>query len=571
MTLVARVLPDIRSSEKTFDYLVPEPLRDQVRVGTQVRVDLHGRRVGAWVVELDVTPPAGVTLKPIAKVTGHGPPADVIGIARWAAWRWAGRLTPLLVTASPPLAVPGLPPPGQRPGPPAPLDALAVAALDRGRCVLRLPPATDPFALVLAAAARGNALVVTPSHTQARHLALRLRRAGLPVALHPRDWALGAAGATVVGTRAAAFAPVADLAAVVVLDEHDEALKEEQTIAWHARDVAAERARRAGVPCVLASPVPSLEALAWGPLVTPSRNDERAGWPVLEVVDRSNDDPRERSLVTDALARHLRSGRRVVCVLNTKGRARLLACASCTALARCERCAAAVAETDEGVLHCPRCSFERPLVCSACGATRLKRVRPGTARLREELEAAAGSPVVEAVAGVEVPPNTRLTIGTEAALHVVPEADVVAFLDLDAELLAPRYRANEEVMTLLARAARMVGGRAGGGRVLVQTKLPRHEVLDAVLLADPGRLVGAEQARRVELGFPPARALATVSGASAEAFVAALDHPVGVEVLGPSDGTWLVRAPDHRTLCDALAAAPRPPGRLRIVVDPLRL
>src|SRR5205085_4217700 len=39
-------------------------------------------------------------------------------------------------------------------------------------------------------------------------------------------------------------------------------------------------------------------------------------------------------------------GPRAVCVLNRKGRARLLACAACSELARCERCEAAVAEAD---------------------------------------------------------------------------------------------------------------------------------------------------------------------------------------------------------------------------------
>jgi primosomal protein N' (replication factor Y) (superfamily II helicase) len=71
---------------------------------------------------------------------------------------------------------------------------------------------------------------------------------------------------TVVGARAAAWAPAPDLAAVVVLDEHDEVWQEERVPTWHARDVAIERARRAGVPCVLVSPTPSLEALG-----TPAR------------------------------------------------------------------------------------------------------------------------------------------------------------------------------------------------------------------------------------------------------------------------------------------------------------
>jgi primosomal protein N' (replication factor Y) len=47
--------------------------------------------------------------------------------------------------------------------------------------------------------------------------------------------------------------------------------------------------------------------------------------------------------------------------------------------------------------------------------------------------------------------------------------------------------------------------------------------------------------------------------------------PPGIELLGPADGRWLVRAPDHRALCDALAGIERPPGRLRVAVDPPRV
>jgi primosomal protein N' (replication factor Y) len=116
-----------------------------------------------------------------------------------------------------------------------------------------------------------------------------------------------------------------------------------------------------------------------------------------------------------------------------------------------------------------------------------------------------------------------------------------------------------------------VGGKAGGGRLVVQTHLARHEVVQAALNADPSRVATAERARRAELRFPPVTAMAEVSGAAAGEFVGAIGAQLGVEVLGPSDGRWLVRAPDHRTLCDALAATPRPPGRLRVAVDPPRV
>ena len=93
--------------------------------------------------------------------------------------------------------------------------------------------------------------------------------------------------------------------------------------------------------CTLVSPAPTLEALQLGELVAPPRDEERAGWPVLQVVDR-RDEPPGAPLFSDALAQVLRTDARVVCVLNRKGRSRLLACASCGELARCEACDAAV-------------------------------------------------------------------------------------------------------------------------------------------------------------------------------------------------------------------------------------
>ena len=104
----------------------------------------------------------------------------------------------------------------------------------------------------------------------------------------------------------------------------------------------------------------------------------------------------------------------------------------------------------------------------------------------------------------------------------------------------------------------------------MQTRVPGHEVIDAALHADPSRLAVVEAARRAALRFPPETAVAAVSGKAAPAFVAALAAGAGVDVLGPANDRWLVRAPDHTTLCDTLAATPRPAGRLRIEVDPLR-
>ena len=562
---IARVLPDL-PLDKVFDYLIPDHLASDVRVGTMVRVPLQGRRIGGWVVGMAGEAATDRPLQPLAKVTGWGPPADIVALARWAAWRWAGRPAQLMGTASPPRAVRALP---------APVAARLEPTLRPGVAVHRLAPAADVLPLALAAAGHGDALVLAPSHTAAGLLAARLRREGHRVALVPQDWALAAAGGCVaVGARAGAWAPRPRLGAVLVVDEGDEAYQEERAPTWNARDVAVERARRAGVPCVLTSPCPSLEALSYGPLVTPSRTEERSGWPVLEVVDRRPEPPGSGlySSRLVALAREAEPDARLVCVLNRKGRARLLACAACRELVRCEPCGAAVDGTDDG-LCCRCCGTARPRICIVCGGTRLATLRVGVTRAREELELLANRPVAEVSADTAAgppPAGVPILVGTEAVLHRAAGARSVAFLDFDQELLAPRYRAAEAALGMLARAARLVGGRTGTGRLLVQTRMPTHEVIDAALHADPSRLAVVEAARRAALRFPPETAVAAVSGQAAAAFVEALPDDGRLEVLGPANDRWLLRAPDHTTLCDVLAATPRPAGRLRIEVDPLR-
>jgi primosomal protein N' (replication factor Y) (superfamily II helicase) len=601
--VIARVAPDVAGIAKTFDYLVPPAMEADVRIGTIVRVPLGGRRVAGWVVELADEPSTDRPLQPLAKVTGWGPPADLVDLAGWAAWRWAGRRSALLKTASPSGAVRGLParPPGGPPaGPtstptdPSPALSLAADAFDRRLAVVRTPPADDLLPFVLEAAAREDALVLAPSLSAAALVAARLRRRDIRVAEMPRDWALAAAGGCVaVGARAGAWAPRPRLGAVLVLDESDEAYQEERAPTWNARDVAVERARRAGVPCVLTSPHPSLDALALpgAEVLVPSRTEERAGWPVVEVIDRRHEPPGS-GLYSSRLIAVLRdagAGRRAVAVLNRKGRAALLACVACGELARCEVCTGPMAEAVDdrdggGALRCRRCRAARPSVCMACGATRMKAIRVGVTRAREELELLVGRPAAEVTAGDAEKtgtgrvPDASLLVGTEAVLHRVAGAHVVAFLDFDQELLAARHTAGEQALALLGRAARLVGGR-DGGRILIQTRLPGHEVLDAAVHADPSRFAVVESARRAALRLPPETALAVVSGPAAPAFVesleAALDvggpEPAAVEVLGPADGRWLVRAPDHATLADALALATRPPGRLRVEVDPRRV
>jgi primosomal protein N' (replication factor Y) len=615
-----RVRTELAALSKTFDYAVPAGWDHDVRVGTRVRVPLHGRSVRGWVVATGAgtgatDAPPGVELLPLKSWLGWGPPEDVVELAEWAAWRWAGTATFFLRTASPDAIVrslPRLPPMAARPAwtatsAPHPWTG----ALDRGsgETVVRLPPATDLIDLVLSVIADthvrqrdGSVVVLVPSIGWAERLVARLGRRGVPAT---SDWTEARAGwPVVVATRRGAWSPVPSLAAAVVLDAHDPAYREESAPTYSAVAVLRERARGTGAPCLLVSPVPPMEVTAAGPVetVVPPPQDERAGWPALEAVDRRGADPRS-GLFSEEFVRLARSvlddpsaveRGPLVCVYNRTGGARLLACAHCGELAQCGRCGAAVVRPkDEEVLHCPRCGEVRPVVCPHCGRLRMKALRVGVSRLREELAALLGVGVGE-VAGprpaerrrhpghdFERSADTtlateRVLVGTEAVLHRVRRAAAVCFLDIDLHLLAPRLSANEDTLSLLVRAGRLVGPRGAGpawARVQVQTRVPEHPVLHAASAGAPGAVLEAEADVRRASGLPPFSALALLSGtlagtyAQSVAVVATADPRASVT---PLDETrFLVQAPDHRALCDVLAATPRPAGRgLRVEVDP---
>ena len=598
--------PDVPAVRRTFDYSVPDSLADLITTGSRVRVELHGRRVGGWVTEDDVAPTPGVVAKPLALSSGMGPPPSVVRLAEWAAWRWAGPVASFLRTSSPERVVRSLPSPVRTAVPPSSPGGGAVelvdAALASGpRAVMRLPPALDAVLLVEDIVHRtgpDGVLVLAPSHRRAAAIESRLRDRGVPVALLPDGWDRSAAGGSVsVGTRVAAWAPIPRLRAAVVLDAHDEAYREQRAPTWSATDVVVERGRRDGAPVMLVSPCPTVVLSEGSAVVVPPRPLERRGWPVVEVVDRRDDDPRT-GLFSERLRRALRdvldrpSGL-AVCILNRVGRVPLLSCPQCGALARCARCGAAVslvrsdAAPDAGVggggagtvdtvatvdaLVCRRCEERRPVQCAVCDNTRLRTLRMGVTRATEELSALMGVTAVELTADHDdgAAARARLVVGTEAALHRLPAAELVAILDFDQHLLAPRFVAAEEALALLARAARLLGSRDRGGRLLVQTRLPDHDAVRAAARADPSLLADSERELRAALGLPPFGALALLIGPGASPMAGWLsDHP-GVTCSTAGADRWLVRAEDHAVLCDALAEAPRPTERVRIEVDPV--
>ena len=574
---LVRVQPDITAITQSFTYEVPEAWEsdgraEKVAVGSLVRVDFAGRRTAGWVTAVDVEHDPTMEIAPLRKWSSVGPSQEILELSEWAAHRWYGRTVHFLRAASPPQMVAQLPQPASATSgaPDGPLHHLFDHT---GVTIVETPPADRGIDLALGAAAKGRALVLVPTIADRRYVAGQLKAAGVAVAEYPEQWARAAAGAVVVGTRAAALAPLDDIDAVVVIDEHDSAFKEERSPTWNARDIAIERARRAGVPSILSSPSPSLEALVGSDRrLIPERSAQRNGWPFVQVVDmRRSETP---GLLSAELVDAVRSDGAVACILNRKGRAQMLACSRCDTLADCETCGAAVHQPDQ-VLVCRSCGSERPVVCGSCGTTKMKLIRPGLSRVAEELTALAKRPVIEVTAETESKElrGDHLFIGTQALLHRIESATAVIFLDFDQELAQPRARAAETAFAHLALAARRVGNRQGGGRVIVQTRRPTDIVIEAAVHGDPSRVANAQRDVRQLLKQPPYGAWALVSGAGGETYVDALRSTIadGAEQveIRELDDQWRVSAPDHDTLLNALHQTERPAERLRVEVDPI--
>ena len=575
MARACRVLPDVTAVDRAFDYSVPDALDALVRVGAIVRVPLHGRRVRGWVVEDAVEPISGSgVLLDILAVISAGPPPEVVDLTEWIAWRWSGPRVAVLRSASAPNHAP---PTGRL------SDPACITPQSAPMRVVRQPPLLDRRAQVAALCAdTGSTIICVADAGRARALASYLSCEGRSVAvLHSFEadaartdgWRRASAGeCVVVGGRIAALAPVPDLRAAIVVDDADEALQEERSPTWHARDVLLERAARAAVPFSVCSPAPTVEAIvaAGGMTVidAPAADVERGGWPRVQVADR-RDEPPGSGLLSDTLARALHNaGGLAVCVLNRRGRFRLLVCASCQHLLRWDR------------------PDERPLVCPECGATKLRVLRAGVARVREELAAlVAGARVVEVDAATTEVPDADIIVGTEAVLHRAAvrrrRPALVAYLDLDQELLAPRYRAGAQAQWLVTRGAQLLSGRPRqDSMLLVQTRIPDHVVVQALVHGEPAAVADSEIEYRRTLAYPPFGALAELAGADDALNVTvdalrALDVQAGgVQVFGPSDGRALVHAPDWDALAAALARAVpvgRAIGRVRAVVDPPRV
>tara|TARA_B100001029_G_scaffold157081_1_gene142908 strand:- start:166 stop:780 length:615 start_codon:yes stop_codon:yes gene_type:complete len=203
----------------------------------------------------------------------------------------------------------------------------------------------------------------------------------------------------------------------------------------------------------------------------------------------------------------------------------------------------------------------------------MKNLRIGVTRAGEELEALLNEPVTQVTketSSIDFQ-RSKIYLGTEAVLHRVDWADLVIFADFDQELLAKRYRCEEQALSKLVRAIRLVNRKGvESGNVVVQSRQPNHPFFDVLSKGGVEAWCDKESSRREIIQYPPFGHLAVISGPGSEEYIAEVATQGNLEVLGPNDGAWLVKSPRLEDLSGALSRIPRPKKRLRLAVDPLR-
>ena len=356
-----------------------------------------------------------------------------------------------------------------------------------------------------------------------------------------RAWRAVAAGRAkvVVGARSALFLPLPKLGLIVVDEEHDASFKQEDGVIYNARDMAVVRGRIEGFPVALVSATPSLETMVnvergrYRSLALPERH-AGAALPGIGVIDMRKESTQRQSWLSPtlrtSLGEALAAGEQAMLFLNRRGYAPLTLCRACGSRLDCPNCTAWLVEhRRDAALQCHHCGYATrpPPSCPTCGAEgRFAPIGPGVERLAEEVaalypEARAAIMASDTLSGPRAATELvrrmdrreiDILIGTQimAKGHHFPMLTLVGVIDADLGLNGGDLRAAERTFQLLSQVAGRAGRAERPGKVWLQTFMPEHPVMQALVSGRREAFYEAESDARRERSMPPFGRLAAV-------------------------------------------------------------
>jgi primosomal protein N' (replication factor Y) len=344
----------------------------------------------------------------------------------------------------------------------------------------------------------------------------------------------------VVGTRSAVFAPVADLALVIVDEEHDSSYKQEETPRYHARDVAVVRAKMANAVVVLGSATPSLESYfnakknKYALIELPDRVEQRP-LPEVEIVDMRQEfqETGHEQVISRKLASEIKDRlerkEQVMVLLNRRGYSPVVLCRTCGKKLECANCAIALTHHQrEHKMICHYCGYLAPVpkTCVHCGSEYIYFLGTGSEKLEELLHGMFPQARIarldrDTVHGHEDFERTLtafnegeldLLVGTQmiAKGHDIHGVTLVGVVGADAALGLPDFRAAERTFQLLTQVAGRAGRGQSPGKVILQTYFQDHYAVQYAARHDFAGFYEKELRFRSWMHYPPYSALANV-------------------------------------------------------------
>jgi primosomal protein N' (replication factor Y) len=344
----------------------------------------------------------------------------------------------------------------------------------------------------------------------------------------------------VVGTRSAIFAPVHDLALIIVDEEHDHSYKQEETPRYHARDVAAVRAKMLGATVVLGSATPALESYnnaikkKYALIELPDRVEDRP-LPEVEIIDMREEFQQtghehvlSRKLIEEVTER-LERGEQAMILLNRRGYSAFVMCRSCGDTIKCRDCDIAMTHHKrERRLVCHYCGYQQgiPKTCPKCGSEYMQFLGTGSEKLEDIMHAAfpkarigrmdrdtvRGHDDFERILSSLHAGEIDLLVGTQmiAKGHDIHGVTLVGVVGADTALSLPDFRAAERTFQLLTQVAGRAGRGSSKGRVVLQTYFPDHYAVLFAARHDYHGFAEKELRFRSWMHYPPFNALANV-------------------------------------------------------------
>ncbi len=339
----------------------------------------------------------------------------------------------------------------------------------------------------------------------------------------------------IIGTRSAVFVPLIDPGLIVVDEEHDGSLKQQEGFRYSARDLAVVRANFCNIPIVLGSATPSLESLHnvaenRYQLLRLTHRAGDASPPEVDLIDLSKE-PSHQGLSTRAVTmaqQHLSAGGQVLFFLNRRGYAPAWFCNECGWIADCPDCDAHLTyHQDSHSLRCHHCARLQPVVneCPSCD-NELKPVGQGTERIEEyvaqifpdyavgrmDRDVVRSRTELEGFLDKVNSGEVKILIGTQmlAKGHHFPNVTLVVILNADQGLFGVDFRSTEKLAQLIVQVSGRAGRAQKPGRVLIQTSMPEHPLLQHLINEGYQAFAEAALAEREATRWPPFSYLALV-------------------------------------------------------------